>query len=316
MNPFVYQANPARVVFGAGAFAQLPAEIDRLGCRRALFLSTPNQIDLAHDAADLLGDTAAGIFDQAQMHVPAGIAAQASKAAKDTGADCLVATGGGSTIGLAKAIALDTGLPVVAVPTTYAGSEMTPIYGITDEGRKRTGSDPRVLPRTVIYDPELTRGLPVGISVTSGINAIAHAAEALYARDGNPIMETFAELGIRALARAIPAIRSDAADMQARSDALYGAWLCGTTLGHVGMALHHKLCHTSAAPSTCPMPRPTPSCCRMRSPTTARARPGRCRSSGERSMRKTVRARSLNSRGTMARQPRFATSASGSRTFR
>ncbi|WP_454735182.1 maleylacetate reductase [Cupriavidus necator] len=244
MNPFVYHANPARVVFGAGAFAQLHIEINRLGCRRALVLSTQNQIDLAHDAARLLGDTAAGVFDQAQMHVPAGIAAQASKAATETGADCLVATGGGSTIGLAKAIALDTGLPVVAVPTTYAGSEMTPIYGITEEGRKRTGSDPRVLPRTVIYDPELTRGLPVGISVTSGINAIAHAAEALYARDGNPIMETLAELGIRALARAIPAIRSDATDMQTRSDALYGAWLCGTTLGHVSMALHHKLCHT------------------------------------------------------------------------
>ncbi|AEI82688.1 maleylacetate reductase TftE (plasmid) [Cupriavidus necator N-1] len=244
MNPFVYHANPSRVVFGMGTFAQLPAEIERLGCHRSLLLSTPHQVELARDAATLLGSAAAGIFDQAQMHVPAGVAAQASKAAKKIGADCLVATGGGSTIGLAKAIALESGLPVVAVPTTYAGSEMTPIYGITDQGRKRTGSDARVLPRTVIYDPELTLGLPVVISVTSGINAIAHAAEALYARDGNPIMETLAELGIRALARAIPAIRSDVEDRQARSDALYGAWLCGTTLGHVGMALHHKLCHT------------------------------------------------------------------------
>jgi alcohol dehydrogenase class IV len=121
---------------------------------------------------------------------------------------------------------------------------MTPIYGITENGLKKTGRDPRVLPRTVIYDSNLTLTLPVGLSVTSAMNAIAHAAEGLYAKDGNPVMDLMAEEGIRALASAIPLIKTNPIDVDARSDALYGAWLCGTVLGNVGMALHHKLCHT------------------------------------------------------------------------
>jgi alcohol dehydrogenase class IV len=145
---------------------------------------------------------------------------------------------------LGKAIALDSGLPILAIPTTYAGSEMTPIFGITEGGLKKTGKDPRVLPRTVIYDPELTLTLPVPLSITSGINAIAHAAEGLYARDGNPVMDLMAEEGIRALAHALASISERGGDPAARSEALYGAWLCGTVLGNVGMALHHKLCHT------------------------------------------------------------------------
>jgi maleylacetate reductase len=160
------------------------------------------------------------------------------------GADCAVAVGGGSTTGLGKAISLDSGLPILAIPTTYAGSEMTPIYGLTEGGVKKTGRDARVLPRTVIYDPELTLSLPVGLSITSAMNAIAHAAEGLYAVDGNPIMSLMAEEGIRALGAAIPALHANGRDIEARSQALYGAWLCGTVLGHVGMALHHKLCHT------------------------------------------------------------------------
>src|SRR5439155_18044697 len=158
-----------------------------------------------------------------------------------------VAVGGGSTTGLGKAIALDSGLPILAIPTTYAGSEMTPIYGITEAGLKKTGKDARVLPRTVIYDPELTLTLPVGLSVTSGINAIAHAAEGLYAVDGNPVMDLMAQEGIASLGRALPVLvhAQDAESAaQARRDALYGAWLCGAVLGNVGVALHHKLCHT------------------------------------------------------------------------
>src|SRR3546814_3798556 len=172
-------------------------------------------------------------------------ARQARQLASQWGADGAVAVGGGWTIGLGKAIALDSGLPVVAIPTTYAGSEMTPIYGITESGLKKTGNDARVLPRTVIYDPALSMELPIALSVTSGINAIAHAAEGLYARDGNPIVDLMAQEGIRALARAIPVIHAGgAADAlalaQAPEGARYGAWLCGTVLGSVGMALHHK----------------------------------------------------------------------------
>jgi maleylacetate reductase len=244
MQDFVYQAQAARVVFGAGSLAQLPAEIDRLGARRALVLCTPEQTAQAQQVADLLGDRAAGIFAQAVMHVPIETARLARAEATRLDADCAVAVGGGSTTGLGKAIALDSGLPIMAVPTTYAGSEMTPIYGLTEGGVKKTGRDLRVLPRTVIYDPMLSLGLPVGLSVTSGINAIAHAAEGLYAQDRNPVMSLMAEEGIAAMARALPRIVARPDDVGARGDALYGAWLCGTVLGHVGMALHHKLCHT------------------------------------------------------------------------
>ncbi len=244
VNPFVYTAQPARVVFGAGSLSQLAREIDALGCKRALVLSTPEQRASAEMVAGLLGPRAAGVFDRAVMHVPIETAREAREVARKLGADCAVAIGGGSTTGLGKAIALDSGLPILAIPTTYAGSEMTPIYGITEAGLKKTGRDIRVLPRTVLYDPELTLSLPVSLSVTSGINAIAHAAEGLYAVDSNPIMSLMAEEGITALGRALPAIVKNARDMDARSDALYGAWLCGTVLGHVGMALHHKLCHT------------------------------------------------------------------------
>lgn len=244
MKPFVYTAQPARVVFGAGSLSQLAKEIDALGAKKALVLSTPEQRAAAERVADLLGPRAAGVFDRAVMHVPIETAREARELARKLGADCAVAIGGGSTTGLGKAIALDSGLPILAIPTTYAGSEMTPIYGITEAGLKKTGRDLRVLPRTVIYDPELTLSLPVPLSVTSGINAIAHAAEGLYSVDSNPIMDLMAEEGIRAIGRALPAIKKEANDIEARSDALYGAWLCGIVLGHIGMALHHKLCHT------------------------------------------------------------------------
>jgi len=178
------------------------------------------------------------------MHVPAEVAAAARDKAKRVGADCCVAIGGGSTTGLAKAIALTAKLPILAIPTTYAGSEMTPIWGITEGGVKKTGRDVLVLPKTVIYDPALTTSLPVGLSVTSGINAIAHCVEALYSKDANPIISLMAEAGIRALADGLPKVAKQAGNVDARSRALYGAWLGGVSLGAVGMALHHKLCHT------------------------------------------------------------------------
>jgi alcohol dehydrogenase class IV len=244
MNAFVYTAQPARVVFGAGSLQHLEREIGLLGAQRALVLCTPEQRATAEAVAQRLGERAAGIFDRAVMHVPLETAREARELARALGADCAVAVGGGSTTGLGKAIALDSGLPILAIPTTYAGSEMTPIYGLTEGGVKKTGRDARVLPRTVIYDPELTLSLPVGLSITSAMNAMAHAAEGLYAADGNPIMSLMAEEGIRALGAAIPALHANGHNIEARSQALYGAWLCGTVLGHVGMALHHKLCHT------------------------------------------------------------------------
>lgn len=244
MRSFVYNGQPSRVVFGAGALQHLEREVQLLGASRALVLCTPEQQPLAESIAQRLGQRAAGVYPKAVMHVPVETAAAAVAEASRVGADCALAVGGGSTTGLGKAIALQSGLPILAIPTTYAGSEMTPIWGMTENGLKKTGRDPRVLPRTVIYDPELTVSLPVSLSVTSAMNAIAHAAEGLYAQDSNPVMDLMAEEGIRALASAIPAIRTNAADIDARGHALYGAWLCGAVLGNVGMALHHKLCHT------------------------------------------------------------------------
>jgi maleylacetate reductase len=241
---FVYVAQPMRVVFGIGSIAQLPREIELMGARKALILSTPEQTADAERVASQIGANAVGVFPKAVMHVPIETAREAQELARRCGADCAIAIGGGSTTGLGKAIALDSGLPIIAIPTTYAGSEMTPIYGLTESGLKRTGKDPRVLPRTVIYDPQLSLSLPIGLSITSGINAIAHAAEGLYAKDSNPVIDLMAEEGIRSIATALPMLKRDPHDLQARSQALYGAWLCGTVLGSVGMALHHKLCHT------------------------------------------------------------------------
>lgn len=244
MERFVWQGMPSRVVFEWGALARLPEEVERLGARRALILATPEQRALADEVARALGSRAAGVHAEAVMHVPVEVARAACVAADALDADCCVAVGGGSTIGLGKAIALESSLPILAVPTTYAGSEMTPIYGLTEGGLKRTGRDPRVLPRTVIYDPSLTLLLPAPISAASGVNAMAHAVEALYAEDANPIISLMAEESIRALGEALPVIVRTPDDAAMRSRALYGAWLAGTCLGAVGMALHHKLCHT------------------------------------------------------------------------
>jgi maleylacetate reductase len=244
MRDFVYDQLACRVVFGAGAFDKLATEVDRLGLSKLLVLSTPGQVKLAEEAAQRLGPRAIGLYPHARMHVPIETAEAARAEARRLGADGAVAIGGGSTIGLGKAIALESGLPIVAVPTTYAGSEMTPIYGLTEGGAKKTGRDAKVLPRTVIYDPLLTLGLPAKISGPSGMNAIAHCVEALYAENANPVISLMAEEGIRTLARSLPRIAADLGDLDARGDALYGAWLAGISLGAVGMALHHKLCHT------------------------------------------------------------------------
>jgi maleylacetate reductase len=244
MQSFTYTGLPTRVIFGSGTLDQLAAELERLGVSRALVLSTPHQRDMAEDAARRLGALAAGIFSEAAMHTPVVVTERAMREVERCRADGIVAIGGGSTTGLGKAIALRTDLPQLVAPTTYAGSEMTPILGQTESGRKTTLRDPKVLPETVIYDVSLTLGLPAKLSAVSGMNAIAHAVEALYAQDRNPVIDVMAEEGIAALARALPGIVQNPDDADARADALYGAWLCGICLGSVGMALHHKLCHT------------------------------------------------------------------------
>ena len=242
-HEFIYEALPTRVVFGDGKLAALPDEIQRLGASKALVLSTSAQANWAHQVVDVLGEKCVGIFSEAAMHTPVEVTEKAMKQVEALGADCIVGLGGGSTIGLGKAIALRTGLPQIAVPTTYAGSEMTPILGQTENGVKTTLRDAVVLPKSVIYDVSLTLSLPAALSATSGLNAMAHAVEALYAQDRNPIVSLMAEEGIAALAKALPGVVANPQDRQARAQAQYGAWLCGICLGSAGMALHHKLCH-------------------------------------------------------------------------
>ncbi|WP_327347001.1 maleylacetate reductase [Streptomyces europaeiscabiei] len=242
-NEFTYQALPMRVAFGAGRLSVLGEEVARLGLERILVLATPGQEEHVGLVTEALGRHTAGVFQEARMHVPAETAAAAWETARHLGADGCVAVGGGSAIGLGKAVALKHRLPVVAVPTTYAGSEMTPIWGLTEDGVKRTGRDAAVLPRSVVYDPELTLSLPVPLSVTSGFNALAHAVEGLYAPDASPVVSLMAQEGAQALVEALPRIAEDGSDIEARTRALYGSWLCGAVLGATTMSLHHKLCH-------------------------------------------------------------------------
>ncbi|MEZ5658034.1 MAG: maleylacetate reductase [Burkholderiaceae bacterium] len=246
MERFTYEAAAARVVFGAGMLANLAEELDRLGMKRALVLSTPEQRELAERVSSSLGERAAGLFDGAVMHVPVEVADKAGEIADALQADCTVAIGGGSTIGLGKAIALRSKRPVVAVPTTFAGSEMTSVWGLTENGVKTTGRDPAVLPRVVIYDSILLASLPVAMAGVSGMNAIAHCVEALYAVDANPVISLFAEQGIMALAEALPQLVEGKPMLRpgALSRAQYGCWMAGMSLNGAAMALHHKLCHT------------------------------------------------------------------------
>src|SRR3954447_10468578 len=244
MEAFEYSALPARVIFGFGTLPRVTGELNALGRKRAFVLSDPHHAAagaarLMH-ALDKLG---VHLSTDAVMHTPVGVTERVMAMLAACDADCVISLGGGSTIGLGKALALRTDLPQIVLPTTYAGSEATPVLGETHGSQKSTIRSMKVLPEVIIYDVELTYGLPPGLSLVSGINAIAHAVEALYAREANPVISNLAEQGIAALGRALPQIVSDPVNRDARSDALFGAWACGSCLGAVGMSLHHKLCH-------------------------------------------------------------------------
>jgi maleylacetate reductase len=244
MKPFRYQALPGRVVFGAGAArTELAAEVDRLGLRRVLLIASTRGYDLAAGLAAPLGRRLVATFTDVRPHVPVEVARAAIGTAADWDADGLLCVGGGSATGTAKAVALELRLPLVAVPTTYAGSEQTTVWGLTERGRKVTGRSPDVLPRAVVYDPELTVGLPPEVTAPSGMNALAHAVEARYAAGANPVTDLYADAAVRSLARCLPDAVDDGTDLDARSGALYGAFLAGAAFGAAGGGLHHRVCH-------------------------------------------------------------------------
>jgi maleylacetate reductase len=241
---FVHTAHPTRIVFGAGTRTQVRDEVERLGGTRVLVLAGPSRAGTGDEIETLLGPLAVARFDGAAMHTPVEVTDRALELVREAGVDCVVAVGGGSTTGLAKAIAARTGADQVILPTTYAGSEVTPVLGETENGVKTTRSSPDILPETAIYDVDLSRDLPVPLTVTSAVNALAHAVEALYSPDANPVIDAVALDATRRLADGVRRVGADPTDLATRSELLLGAWLAGTCLGAVGMGLHHKLCHT------------------------------------------------------------------------
>ncbi len=240
---FVSEWSRARLVFGAGAISRLPAELDALGVRRILIVTTPGRSSTVEAIGAHLGHRLAGVCDLAAPHVPIERVCGARSEVDRTTPDALVAIGGGSAIGLAKAVALERPLPIVVVPTTYAGSEMTGIWGVTDGNVKRTGRTPLVVPRLVVYDPVLTLSLPPEVSAASGMNAVAHAVEAMYAADAGPVAKAAAEDAIRSLAFGLPRVVANGRDIDARTLALRGAHAAGVALELSAMGLHHRICH-------------------------------------------------------------------------
>jgi alcohol dehydrogenase class IV len=239
---FVHDTLPQRVAFGSGeAAANLSGEIAGLGATRVMLIAAKAEMHLADTiAVDL---PVALRHDDVVMHVPVEVAERARAAAAGNDVDLLVSVGGGSTTGLAKAIALTTGLPIIAVPTTYAGSEATPVWGLTEGARKTTGTDKRVLPRVIVYDAALTMSLPVEMSVASGLNALAHCVDSMWAPNADPINAAFAAEGIRSLAAGLPKVVADPMDLDGREHALYAAYLSATAFASAGSGLHHKICH-------------------------------------------------------------------------
>lgn len=240
---FTYDTLPGRVVFGAGSRKSLASEAEALGAERILIIADQATDALASEISAILGDLVAGRFDEVAQHVPVKLARAAAAQAREVGADTVLTIGGGSATGFGKAVVLDAGLRQIAVPTTYAGSEMTPIWGITDGDRKQVGVDAGAKPALVVYDPELTLTLPVGIAGPSGMNALAHAVEALYGPGANPFISFMALESIRVMCRGLPAVVAHPSDIAARTDVLYGAYLGGVVLATGGTALHHKTCH-------------------------------------------------------------------------
>jgi maleylacetate reductase len=239
---FVHESLSQRVRFGTGgATAGTRAEVERLGAARVMLIAGPADSHLA----DLVTSGLPVVLrhEEVVMHVPLEVAERARAAAVTRGVDVVVSVGGGSTTGLAKAVAMTTRLPIVAVPTTYAGSEATAVWGLTDANRKTTGVDPVVLPRAVVYDASLLRSLPVELSVASGLNALAHCVDSLWAPQADPINAVFALEGARALNKGLPLVAKDPSGLPGIELALYGAHLAARAFASAGSGLHHKICH-------------------------------------------------------------------------
>ena len=243
VDGFEEERGPQRIVFGWGRAADLASEVDLLSAGRVLLVSERSTSAIAEDVQDRLGSRVVGCIPRVRPHVPRANVDSAADLVRSTDADLVVTIGGGSATGLGKALALETSVRLIAVPTTYAGSEVTAVYGTTHGGRKHTGSDDRVLPRTVVYDPELSVSLPARVTASSGMNAIAHCVEGLYAENSAKSVDEMADQGIRVLVDSLPSCVAKPDDRTGRGGALYGSYLAGGVVASAGMALHHRICH-------------------------------------------------------------------------
>ncbi|MET0450479.1 MAG: maleylacetate reductase [Mycobacterium sp.] len=238
----VHNATPPRIVFGPGTAARLGDEIDRLGARRALIVTTPGRAGMGDGFASTIGDRCAGLLPEAVSQVPVEVVQRGVQKAAGRGADCLIAIGGGAATGLCKGIALETGMPIIAVPTTYSGSEMTGYCGMTADGVKRMRESRRMLASTVIYDAELSISLPPATSASSAMNALAHSVDAVYLPSLSPLLVPAAVEGARVVTEALPILLANPGDLAARNEMLYGAYLCGAALTG-GFAIQHAIAH-------------------------------------------------------------------------
>ncbi|GAQ65528.1 maleylacetate reductase [Streptomyces scabiei] len=239
---FTHETLPQRVVFAAGESpAAVAAEVEALGGSKVMLIASDREKELADPIAKEIPVVLR--HEEVVMHVPVEVAARALRATADAGADILVSVGGGSTTGLAKAVALTTGLPIVAVPTTYAGSEATNVWGLTEGETKSTGVDAKVLPASVVYDAGLLTTLPGEMTVASGLNAMAHCVDSMWAPRTDPIDRALAQEGIRALATGLPAVADDSTSVEGIEQTLYGAYLAAVAFASAGSGMHHKICH-------------------------------------------------------------------------
>ncbi|GAB3168577.1 maleylacetate reductase [Streptomyces incanus] len=239
---FIHETLPQRVVFAPGeAPSAVAAEVGALGGAKVMLIASEQEAALADPIAAAV--PVALRHEDVVMHVPVEVAARARQAAASCGADVIVTVGGGSTTGLGKAVALTTGLPVVAVPTTYAGSEATDVWGLTEGETKRTGADPKVLPRSIVYDAHLLTTLPGELTVSSGLNALAHCVDSMWGPRADPIDRVLAQEGIHGLAAGLPQVAGDSASIEGIEKTLYGAYLAAVAFASAGSGLHHKICH-------------------------------------------------------------------------
>lgn len=241
---FTWQASASRVTLRHDALDAVGDEMARAGGSRALVIGGGAAVARAlMRIRRQLAERVVAVIEDAAQHVPADNAARAVARARESGADIVVTIGGGSATGLGKAVAVSCSLPLIAVPTTYAGSEMTPVWGRTEDGRKITERDGRALPVAVLYDPALYRGMPARLAAASGMNALAHCLEALWLPTTSPMTAALAELGVRQLIGGLPRVVADPADTEAHAETLVGACLGGLSFAQAGGGLHHRTCH-------------------------------------------------------------------------